>query len=129
MCELAVYKLNRPNKESIYSDASGWKRGDVVSILEDGADWGMEVVGSVTFDIVKIPGVPVEKMSAYMAAEPGDRMTNRVLQRRAFRFDLDAHEKKTKKECTEKEALDLKVAKPPLVDPNVLGEVDDVLRP
>lgn len=104
-------------------DAQGWKRGFVVSIQEDGYKWGAaETTGQ--FAIVKVPGTPASKLSALLVAEPGDEINNKMLQRRAFRFDIDSHDGHA---LTLDSALALKVAVPAKDDPDVLGESQDVL--
>ncbi len=67
-------------------------------------------------------------MTAFLAPELGDPVENKVLQRRAFKFDLDVLEKEYAQKdqvIDESIALALKVAKPPLQDPDIFALPDD----
>lgn len=121
MCEMYVRTEDRINKESVYVDAKCYKRGDVVTIQEDGWPWGNAEINNGTHTIVKVPGVPSSKMSALVVPEIGDPLLNRVLQLRGFRFDIDTFESSGRPALTEISALSLKVKKVALLDPDVIG--------
>ena len=145
MAELLIRSVDKVNAESAYADASCSKRGDVIAICDDGWKWGPGELHSGEHVIVKLPGVPIEKVSAYLLPEVDkDVLTkSKTLQFRVSRFDLDAYEKDvavplkdtkgapvlTKdgkpvleyQPITEKVALDLLVTKAPIADPDVIG--------
>ena len=121
MAELYVRTIDKVNTLDVYADARCLKRGDVVAIVEDGHKWGSAELNNAHHQILKAPGIDAEKLRAYLLAEPGNDVLNRVLQARAFKFDLDAYAIAPDKSLdTEAKALAFKVLKPPLVDPNVI---------
>jgi hypothetical protein len=68
--------------------------------------------------IVEVPGVPVADLSAFLAEVAHDEANpHHLRQRRAFAFDVDKHDGKP---LTREAALAMKLAKPPMPDPNVL---------
>lgn len=125
MCEMLVRVVDKVNADSVYLDVGCTKRGDVIVIMEDGHRWSPAESAGDPWVIVKVPGVPSDKLAAYVVPEPGDPKQNRMLQRRAFRFDLDAHDGRS---LGEKEAFDKKQPRPARQDPNVIGESAAVIR-
>lgn len=127
MARLVIRNRDKVNTDCPYLDAQCTKRGFVVDILNDGQSVGK--VGE-TYDgwtVVEVPGATREQLSAYLAAEPGDRLQNRMLQRRAFWFDLDAWGIAGKPALSLMIALGFKRAVTPKQDPNVLGDAGSVL--
>lgn len=120
MARLVVRNRDKVNPDSPYLDAMCMKRGMVVDILPDGM--GLGAVGDKYdgWTVVEVPGVAVEDLSAYRAPEAGDPKINRMLQRRAFKFDLDAYELSGKAALTSLEAQALKTPVASRVDPAVL---------
>lgn len=121
MCEMLVMREDKVNDDP-YLDAQCYKRGDVIVIMEDGHPWSKEELDHPRWLVVKVPGVPRDKLTAYLVGEPGDPLQNKMLQRRAFTFDMDAHDQEGKKDYNEAKALEKKKAKPARADPLVLGD-------
>lgn len=90
MAEICIMIVNRVNDDPKV-DAQCFKRGDVVEVLPDGSDWGSSVRKLSIFRIIKLPNVSVEEARAFLAPElPADPEAPKdMLQRRAFRLDLD----------------------------------------
>lgn len=102
-----------------YQDVHCYKRGMVADILEDGREAGSAIESSNRWVIVDVPGVRRDDLTAFLAWEPGDPKVDRMLQRRAFKFDLDAWD--GRKTLTLAEALSHKRPMPKRADPNVLS--------
>lgn len=118
MAEMLVFAVDLVNSDDPRKHAQLLKRGDVVVIVPDGHAWSEEERTHGRWTIVQVPGVPVADLSAYVALEPDDAdVPHKLPQLRAFRFDLDAHDGKP---LTRAQALVLKRAKPPMLDPDVL---------
>lgn len=125
MAELQVRITDKTNKDSPYLDAKCFKRGDVIAICEDGHKWGAGERDNGEYIIVKMPGVPVEKLELlYMDEEAGNPKVNRLLQKRGAAFDIDAYLGGAKA-ITEADATALKKQKPALEDPNVFSPLED----
>ena len=117
MARLVVRNRDKVNPDSPYLDAQCLKRGMVVDILPDGK--GLGIVGDKYdgWTVVDVPGVSVDDLSAFTAKELGDPKVNRMLQRRSFIFNLDAH---TGGAITALQAQGLKRPVVQRLDPNVL---------
>lgn len=115
MAEFCVKRQDQVNPDP-EKDSLCYKRGDVVTIQEDGWKW-TEAEQSGDLCVVKIPGVLVSDLTGFLEPEPGDRLTNKFLQRRAFKFDLDKHDGKP---LDLGKALALQVVKPSKTDPDKL---------
>lgn len=120
MAEMIVMAIDKVNTESPYLDAGCYKRGDVIIIQEDGWPWSEEERNHPRWRIVKIPGVPASRLSAFMASEPGDRVQNPMLQRRGFKFDLDEHERRGRPDYNEGQVNALRSRKPARENPDRL---------
>lgn len=133
MCEMLVRVVDKVNDDP-YLDAQCTKRGDVIAIQPDGWVWGTEELRNPEWRIIKIPGVPVVQAASFLGPEMDLDPANpsRVLQRRAFRLDVDALPDPRGQMGDSKRRnplhrvnmghdalMALKVAKPRLVDPNV----------
>lgn len=117
MCELLVRVFDKTNPDCPYHDAQCTKRGDVIAVADDGHRWGGAELTHPDWRIVKVPGVPREAATGFLAPELNDDPANpsRVLQARAFTFDLYANP-------TDLDSLmAAKTRKPKLQDPNVIG--------
>ncbi len=91
MCELLVRAIDKTNADP-WLDAQCTKRGDVIVIVDDGHRWGPGELQDRQYIIVRAPGVPASKASAYLAPERGDDQfsSNPGLRARGFYMDLDA---------------------------------------
>lgn len=118
MAEMLVRTVDKKNTDDIYKDVGLLKRGDVVVICEDGHKWSTEERTAPYWQIVKVPGAKVKDLIIYTIREPGDPRVQKTLQRRAYEFDLLAHDGS---DLDTASALALKVEKPPIEDPNVIG--------
>ena len=96
--------------------------------MPDGWKWSTAEKTAPYWRIVKVPGVAVDKLEAFLAPEPallgkdkdGNDIPNRMARRRAFSVNMVALLVHIAAGTTMGEALALalKVAKPPLTDPN-----------
>lgn len=137
MARIVVRNRDRVNEDDPYLDAMCMKRGMVVDILPDGQSLGSKGDAYDGWTVIDVPGASVADLSAFLASEPGDRILNRTLQRRAFKLHLDglfgvaAARSMTvmagaepiapsSTTITLERALELKVAVAPLSDPNML---------
>ena len=127
-----------------YHDARLTKRGDVIVAVPDDHQWGLAELSNPEWRIISCPGMTNEEAQALLQEEPGDERTNKMLQRRAFKLDLDnfpivkAKEAMTydenakptdiakKIEVSDKTVLEaVKILKPALTDPAKIGPSDD----
>jgi hypothetical protein len=108
----------------------------VIVVQPDGWVWGREEYSNPDWRIVKVPGITVSQASAFLGPEFDIDPYNpsRVLQRRAFKLDIAnlpaavagvmADHKRQNPSARASLSLPgllaLKIAKPPLTDPNVL---------
>lgn len=91
MAELLVRVVDKTNPDDPYLDAQLTKRGDVICVQPDGWPWGIEELKNPDWRIIKLPGIDPDKLASLLAPEiDADPLKpSRVLQRRAFRLDLD----------------------------------------
>ena len=89
MCEMLVRVVDKVNTDSPELDAQCLKRGDVVVVCEDGWDWSVVEKSHSDWRIFKIPGMTVNSGNAFMSGEPGDPLTNPLLQARGVSMNLD----------------------------------------
>lgn len=124
MAELLVRTVDKVN-EDFYLNCACTKRGDVIAVQDDGWPWGKEERANPEWTIIKVPGVPAEKFLSFLAPEPetNSKVPSRTRQRRAFKLDLDADIKA----LAQADRIDtVKIAKPAIADPAVIG-VDDAI--
>lgn len=121
ICELLVRVIDKINDDP-YHDAQCTKRGDVIVAMPDGWEWGRAEISDPQYTIVKLPGVSLEVGESFLGREFNTDPANpsAVLQRRAFRLDIDALQKKLGR-LTDADLLKFKQRKPALDDPNVFG--------
>lgn len=65
------------------------QRGDVVVVVRDGWAWSDIELSNPDWRIVKSPGMSLAEAQTYLVPEPG-LPASRMLQRRAFKFDINA---------------------------------------
>lgn len=130
-----LYMLVDKSNDDPYQDCQCYKRGDVVSVREDEdnpyeKDPGIQERLGTMFGVFRVPG-KASDYSSLVVPELGDPKSNRVLQRRAFKLDIDMllgkavpvkDETDVKQVATAKDMLDAKVVKEPLKDPGILGD-------
>jgi hypothetical protein len=118
MAEMLVRLVDKNNHDNPVKHAQLTKRGDVIVIMDDGHPWSPAELAGDPWRVVKVPGVPIADLSAYLAEEPHDAANpHHLRQRRAFAFDIDKHDGK---DLTRDKSLAMKLKKPPTLDPNVL---------
>ena len=62
MCELLVKSVDAIHPDKKINLSSCYKRGDVISIREDGFKWSDGELDSNVFEVVKMQNIPVEQM-------------------------------------------------------------------
>ena len=72
----------------IYKDVGCTKRGHVIVAMPDGHDWTPNELSYPGWRIVRVTGISDAESGALLVTEPG-LVTNRMLQRRAFKVNLD----------------------------------------
>lgn len=125
MAELLVRRVDKINTDSPYLDAQCTKRGFVIAVCPDGWPWGGDERGDSAWVILKVPDMSESEAGMFLAPERDDDpgQPSRVLQRRAFKLDLDALPEAPSAE-------DLRKAKTPvspLSDPVIFGEPSNVI--
>lgn len=135
MAEFLVRVHNKVNPDSVYADVKCLKRGDVVTVCPDGWPWSASELTNAFWRIVKVPAMTMSEAQAFLAGEPGDPITNKMLQRRQFKLDVDSATLTTAVrdwiaddtravpylEVALLTSRSLKTLKPPILDPNVIG--------
>lgn len=117
MCELLICVVDKVHPD-LYVDANHcFKRGDVIAVEEDDHVWGREELAHPDWKIVKVSGVSRNHATGFIAPEYDEHLhtQSRVLQARAFRYDLDA------RPTDYASLMAAKISKPKLIDPNVIG--------
>lgn len=117
MAEMLVFAVDKINADDPHKHAQLHKRGDVVVIVPDDHLWSDEERSHARWTIVKVPGATEHDLSAFVARESEDAdVPHKILQLRAFSFDLGAHNGSP---LTLAQALALKRRKPVMSDPDV----------
>lgn len=80
--------------EDFHKNIALTKRGDVIVVMPDGHDWGIEELANPDWRIIRVPvsRVEAEAMVAHELKQ-SEEQDKRLLQRRAFKFDLDSLDK------------------------------------
>lgn len=140
MAQLLVRVTDKVSPD-IYQNAKLTKRGDVIAVQADDWQWGTKELTEPFWRIVKHTGVSVSEAEAFLAPEPevDPQNPSRTLQRRAFKLNIDAavipamirdwlNDNTRAVPVFDVTALiplnafrALKLAKPPIADPNVIG--------
>lgn len=118
MAEMLVRVVDKVNPDDPRKDARLTKRGDVIVVQPDGWAWTATELAGDPWIVVKVPGVPESDLSAYLMEEPEDLARPKLLQRRAFKFDIDAHDGKP---LNRGQVMAMRRGKPVRPDPDVLG--------
>lgn len=142
MAELLIRIRDKVNKD-FYFNARCTKRGDVILVKPDGWMWGVMELSHPDARIVKLPNIPLAEARAFLGREPDTDPFNpsRTLQPRAFKLDLDNLPSAAKVFIADDERRNpavtlsitvtqlraLKLAKPRIQDPAVIGEPAGVL--
>lgn len=121
MAELLIRTVDKSCPEDARNDALLSKRGDVITIQPDGWTWSEAERNAPHWVIVKVPGVSVDDLTAYVTPDPGDEIGGKLPQRRAFHFDLGAWEKGGRKALKRADALAHKKARAQRRHPDVFG--------
>lgn len=130
MAEMLVRVVDKVNPNDDRLNNQCLKRGDVVTVQEDGWPWSPAELAGDPWVVIKLPDVGVSKALVYLAkevAEGPEDAERRVLRRRMYSFDLDAAAvSKEQKEITlsgnDKALAILQVQKQPLFDPDVFAK-------
>lgn len=143
MSELLLRVTDKINPD-FYLNTHCTKRGDVIVVAPDGWSWSALELTLPFWRILKVPALNVSEASAYLAPEldTDPNHPSRTLQRRAFKFDIDstlvtlpavlvtylADDTRAQQTFTitnqilsKNDLIKLKVAKPAIVDPGVIG--------
>jgi hypothetical protein len=92
MAELLV-RIKDKVGEDIYKDCQLTKRGDVITIQEDGWEWSTAELKNPEWQIIKYPKVSVESLAHFLAPEvdtnPDPKQQSKTLQRRMIKLDID----------------------------------------
>jgi hypothetical protein len=120
-----------------YLDCKCYKRGDVIDFMPVGSDWRnypgiVAKVQSGDWLVVELPELTQAEAASMLAPEPGDAKSDRMLQRRCFKLDLDAipkalpdAQKLEALPLSKAEVLAVLTSKPKRVDPAVIGPAND----
>ena len=101
MAEMLLYMIDRTGIEAgidVYSNAKLSQRGDVVTVQEDGWQWGETELTDPRFQVVSVPDATVadlQPLLSYESPMPGDEedlfhQLNNTLQYRGFHIVVDA---------------------------------------
>jgi hypothetical protein len=136
MAEFLIQVVDKTNADP-YLDVKNIKRGDVIALVEDGFVWGKNELDNPSWRILQAPNISVSAASTYLSPEVDvdPQHPSRMLQRRGFKLDLfllpaqwaawvadDTRAQPTKLfSGTGAQILALKVKKPVVADPNILG--------
>lgn len=140
MAELYVRIVDKIHKD-FYINCMASKRGDVISILPDGAQWGTEDLRHTDYRIIKFPGIKPDLLDGFLAEELETDLKNpsKTLQFRGWKFDLDTvaldkqendiylkDDKRQGDSITLNYSLDqvlaLQIKKQPIQDPHIFGD-------
>lgn len=119
MAELYIRTEDKVNPD-LYLDVMCYKRGDVVSIVDDNWHWGESELNNAVHTIIKAPLVHKDDLNAFLEPEPSLDPVNisRTLQRRAFRFDLNNYNLQGNPILNSLNIMLFKVPVQPRIDPN-----------
>ena len=92
MAEILLRVRDKVNPTDPYKNCKLTKRGDVIHVAPDGWPWGARELDQPFWRIVKFPGVNPQLLEDLLGPELDTDPQNpsRMLQRRAFKLDLDA---------------------------------------
>lgn len=91
MAEILLRVRDKTNPTDPYKDCKLTKRGDVICVQNDGWTWGVGELLEPFWRIVKLSSASAQQFEDMLGPElPTDATPSRMLQRRAFKYDLDA---------------------------------------
>ena len=118
-----IIRVTNTVRDDPSADVCCWKRGMGVDVPNTRQSLGTEADKLPRFVAIDVPDGAKRECTAFLVKEPGDPKLDRMLQRRAFYFDLGAWQLAgAKSTITLAEALAYKRAMPKRLDPNVLGD-------
>jgi hypothetical protein len=131
MAEMLIWMQDRQGID-IYHTAKLSQRGDVVVVKPDGWVWGVDELAD-PFLLVVVPDATVADLESFLSHEmpqPGNEEdkwgdTTNTLQYRGFKVDVDSYTGGVLRSDTDvplAEVMALKVQKPPIPDPAVIGD-------
>jgi hypothetical protein len=146
MAEMLVRVVDKVGVD-LYKDCQCTKRGDVIVAQADGWNWGLQEKTNPHYRIIKVPGLTVSAAQALCSPEVAVDPNNpsRTLQKRGFKLDLanvawPAGFQAWLSDSTRATPVFtavfgnvisamalLKILKPPVVDPNVIGNPANVI--
>jgi len=141
MAEMLIFMNDQTNADGIELTAKLPQRGDVVVVRPDGWPWGDMERNSPLFALVIVPDAVPADLATFLSPEVplaplGDNetwaSTTNTLQYRGFRVDVDAYTGgvlRAGEDATVPlaEINALKVQKPPIPDPKVIGDTGQVI--
>lgn len=88
--ELLVFVQDKVHAD-FYMDTKMPKRGDVISVAENGHQWGLQELAHPMFRVVVVPDLDQDEAEMLLAPEVNQDVKNpsKTLQYRAFKLDLD----------------------------------------
>ena len=93
MCEFLLRVHDKKHAETEpdkpYLDVKLMQRGDIVECRDNGWPWSHLERSEPFWRIVKIPQMSLEEGQTYLAREPGNKLLNKMLQKRQFKLNLD----------------------------------------
>lgn len=91
MCEVLIRVLDKVNPNDPYLDCKLFKRGDIVTIQDDGWVWTPEEKSNPDWRIIKFTAIPLAQAISYLDPQLDVDKANpsRMLRRRKFSFDID----------------------------------------
>lgn len=122
MAELLIRIVDKTTSADPVFDALIAKRGDVVTIQNDGWPWSPAERAGNPWVIVKAPGVSAALLTSFIAKDDGDPAQHFVPRRRALRFDVSLWQAQGSPNITSvAQAQAFRVTLPRVSDPSVLG--------
>lgn len=88
MAELLVMAKNNTHEDPEVDRSGCYKRGYVVNVMPDKHPWGKKEC-LPKFVVIKIPGVPVEKVRKYIDMEMHAIIPDKIYRRRAWQIRWD----------------------------------------
>lgn len=65
------------------------QRGEIITVQEDGHQWGTVELARPDWIVIKVPDMPVHHGRGYCGPQPGDHNVNPALRARASAINLD----------------------------------------
>jgi hypothetical protein len=137
MADMLIFMENREGA-TINHTCKLAQRGDVVHVKPDGQGWGVQE-RAAPFTLVHVPDATVDDLMSFLSPEqalPGGEDQswadlNNTRQFRGFKVDVDAYVPGLRAGGTATvplaDVMALKVQKPPVPDPKVLGQSGKII--